>query len=41
MRCGFGSYYWIDGTKFRGHWKKDKGHGFGTLYHSNGDIYQG
>ena len=41
MRNGKGTMQWSDGSKFIGQWVDDKAHGYGIMYHSNGDKYEG
>lgn len=41
-RNGLGTFFYIDGSKYHGHWLDNKMNGFGTLYYPNGKIaYEG
>lgn len=38
---GKGTYYYPDGSVYKGEWKDGKHHGYGTYEFSNGTIYEG
>jgi hypothetical protein len=41
MRDGVGVMFWPDGSKYEGHWRRDKANGKGRIIHANGDVYYG
>lgn len=41
MRNGEGTFYWGDGSLFRGHWKDDEKEGDGEYYLPDGAIVTG
>lgn len=40
-RHGKGVQFWIDGSKYEGHWRLDRANGKGRLIHGDGDVYEG
>jgi hypothetical protein len=40
-RDGVGVMFWPDGSKYEGHWRRDKANGKGRIIHANGDVYYG
>ena len=41
-RCGKGTFYYKDGTYYKGTWKDNKMHGKGCLYYANNVLaYEG
>ncbi|KAH7824573.1 putative MORN motif protein [Monocercomonoides exilis] len=39
--CGYGTYYYDDGSRYKGQWKSNQRSGFGVQFYANGDIYKG
>ena len=39
--CGKGTFYFTDGEKYVGDWKKDIKDGFGVYYYKSGNRYEG
>ena len=37
-RHGKGVQVWDDGAKYEGNWENDKSNGYGTFYHTDGDV---
>ncbi len=40
-REGFGIQIWTDSSNYVGQWKNNQANGQGTLYHADGDVYEG
>jgi hypothetical protein len=38
---GFGIQIWPDGSKYVGHWQKNKAQGYGRFILADGDVYEG
>jgi hypothetical protein len=41
QRHGRGFMLWADGSKYEGYWQNDMTNVKSTLFHANGDIYDG
>ena len=39
-KFGFGTYWYPDGTVYKGHWFQGKKHQEGELYENNGRVYK-
>lgn len=40
QKFGYGTYWYPDGTVYKGHWLDGKKHQLGELYENNGRVYK-